>query len=160
MKEEFEKIGKKLQEAIEDTFVNEPSGICYLTGFCANEVLQSLGFKSRKVTGKLALMNRNGKKYFVYGKLNGIQVGDYHTWCEVEHEGKTYIIDPSLKYNIKFLSLNKFELSKSIPSILVSDEKSTFNWKYIEDSNLERHSMSYLKTVHPDAIDAILKKCL
>ena len=160
MVKEFERIGKKIQEAIEDTFANEPSGICFLTGFCTNEVLQSRGFKSRKVTGKLALMNRNGKKYVVYGKLNGITVGDYHTWCEVENEGKVYIIDPSLKYNIKFLSVNRIELSKSIPEILVSDEKNTFNWKYIEDSTLERYSLSYLKTVHPDAIESILNKCI
>jgi hypothetical protein len=160
MVQEFEKIGKKIQEAIEDTFANEPSGICFLTGFCVNEVLQSHGFKSRKVTGKLALMNRTGKKYIVYGKLNGINVGDYHTWCEVEHEGKIYIIDPSLKYNIKYLSTNKIGLSKSIPEILVSVEKNTFNWKYIEDSKLERYSLSYLETVPPDAIESILNNCI
>lgn len=160
MEQQLLKISEQMQLSIEGTFVNEPSGICYLTGHCMNEVLSKLGYNCRKVTGKLALMSRNGKKYIVYGKLNGIQVGDYHTWCEVEYEGKAYIIDPSLKYNLKFLSLNKIEISKSIPEIIISTEKNTYNWKYIEDSSLERHSISYLNKIAPEAIETIISDCL
>jgi hypothetical protein len=160
MVKEFEEIGKKIQEVIENTFANYPSGVCYLTGFCVHEVLQKRGYKSRKVTGKLALRNRSGKKFVVYGKIDGILVGNYHTWCEAEYDGKIYIIDPSLKYNIKFLSQNKIKLSKSIPELLITEKKNTFNWKYIEDSELEHYSMSYLKNIHADIIDSILEKCI
>jgi hypothetical protein len=160
MVEEFEEIGKKIQEVVENTFINYPSGICYLTGFCVHELLKNRGYNSRKVTGKLALRSRNGKKNIVYGKLEGILVGHYHTWCEAEYKGKTYIIDPSLKYNIKYLSQKKIKLSKSIPELLITEQKNTFNWKYVEDPELEQYSLSYLKNVHPDTIDSILKKCI
>ena len=155
-------IASNLQKNIEDTFSNEPSGICYLTGYCMSEILNKLGYEAKKVTGKLALMYRSNKKYAVYGKLNGFRVGEYHTWCEVYTEGKTYIVDPSLKYNKKALSYfpEKILLSKSIPDILITTENDTYNWKYIQDDSLEPDSLAFLEGTSKDAINIIISKTI
>ena len=162
MEKELFKIASNLQNSIEDTFANEPTGICYLTGYCMSEILNQMGFEAKKITGKLALMYRNNKKYAVYGKLNGFRVGEYHTWCEVYHKDKTYIVDPSLKYNIKALSYfpEKILLSKSIPNILVTTDSKTYNWKYIQDDSLEALSLNFLQATPKEAIEMIISKTI
>lgn len=162
MEKELLKIASNLQKSIEDTFANEPTGICYLTGFCMSEILNTMGYKTKKVTGKLALMYRNNKKYAVYGKLNGFRVGEYHTWCEVYVDGKTYIVDPSLKYNKKALTYfpEKILLSKSIPDILVTSENNTYNWKYIQEDSLEPLSLNFLQATPKKALEMVFSKAL
>lgn len=162
MEQDLLKIASNLQNSIEDTFANEPTGICYLTGYCMSEILNQMGFEAKKITGKLALMYRNNKKYAVYGKLNGFRVGEYHTWCEVYYKDKTYIVDPSLKYNIKALSYfpEKILLSKSIPDILVTTDSNTYNWKYIQDDSLESLSLNFLQATPKEAIEMIISKTI
>lgn len=162
MEKELFKIASNLQNSIEDTFANEPTGICYLTGYCMSEILNKMGYESKKVTGKLALMFRNNKKYAVYGKLNGLRVGEYHTWCEVYADGKTYIVDPSLKYNKKALSYfpEKISLSKSIPDILITTENNKYDWKYIQDDSLESLSLNFLQATPIEAIEMVISKTM
>ena len=161
MEKQLNRIAKNLQESIENTFNNEPTGICYLTGHCMTEILNTMGYKNKKVTGKLALKYKNMDKYAVYGKLKGSDVGDYHTWCEVYSEGEIYIVDASLKYNKKALKdLFNIKLSDKIPNILVTDERNTFNWKYIQEDNLESKSLFFLHKISDSIIQRIISNTL
>jgi hypothetical protein len=161
MEKQLIRFASNLQETIEKTFNNEPTGICYLTGYCMTEILITMGYKTQKVTGKLALKYKNIDKYAVYGNLKGSNVGDYHTWCEVYSEGKLYIIDPSLKYNKKALKdLFNIKLSDKIPNILVTDERNTFNWKYIQEDNLESKSLFFLHKISDSVIQKIISNTL
>lgn len=161
MEKQLNRIATNLQESIENIFKNEPTGICYLTGHCMTEILNTMGYKTKKVTGKLALKYKNIDKYAVYGKLKGSNVGDYHTWCELDSDGKIYIVDAGLKYNKKGLrDLFKIRLSDKIPSTLVTDETNTYNWKYIQDDNLETKSLSFLHKISDSIIQRIISNTL
>lgn len=127
----------RILQVVEEINGAAPTGACYLFGHCLNQVFKELGYNSRKVTGSLALVCKGDKKYVVYGKLplKGYNVGDYHTWCEVEVDGIWIIVDPSIKYNkvaIKWQP-EKIQLNPSIPDILITAESNTFKHKYIPD---------------------------
>ena len=161
MEKELLIISSNLQKSIEDTFTNEPTGICYLTGYCMSEILNTMGYKTKKVTGKLALKYKKIDKYAVYGKLKGTNVGDYHTWCELDSDGRIYIVDPSLKYNKKALKdIFKIKLSDKIPDILVTAESNTYNWKYIQDDSLDTKSLYFLQITSDSAIQKIISNTI
>jgi len=161
MEKQLLRFASNLQETIEKTFENEPTGICYLTGHCMTEILNTMGYNTKKVTGKLALKYKNIDKYAVYGNLKGYNVGDYHTWCEVYSDGKIFIVDASLKYNKKGLKdYFKIKLSDKIPSTLVTDETNTYYWKYIQDDNLETKSLSFLHKISHSIIQRIISNTL
>lgn len=137
-----------------------PTGACYLFGHCLNEVFKNMGYNSRKVTGHLAMVCKGDKKYVVYGKLplKGYNVGDYHTWCEVEQDGVWYIVDPSIRHNKVALKSHpeKIKLNSSIPDIIISSEANTFKHKYIVDEKLEKYSLEWLQKLPTDFIDEII----
>lgn len=145
-------IAKELQMVMEEKLNGQAVGTCYLSGHCLSIIFNRLGFRSRKVTGKLAILLKNGKsKYATYGrfKLKGKQIGIYHTWCEVEVNGETFIVDPSLKANLKYSRKN---LGVKIHSMvekdtLVTKAFSTYYYKYLEDDSLEVHSNQSLETL-------------
>lgn len=161
MEKQLNRIASNLQESIENTFNNEPTGICYLTGYCMSEILNTMGYKTKKVTGKLALKYKKFDKYAVYGKLKGTNVGDYHTWCELVSDGRIYIVDPSLKYNKKALKdIFKIKLSDKIPNILVTAESNTYNWKYIQDDSLETKSLYFLHKISNSTIQKLISNTI
>ncbi len=151
--DQLNKICIDYQEILENLVGNFPSGSCYMSAFCLSEFLNSKGFSSRNVAGNLALIDKNGK-YIIYGnlKLKGKKVGDYHAWCETTIDNKTYIIDPSLKYNIVFLKKTVgIKLSPKIPSSLITTEKDTYNWKYVEDEKLMPMAQYFLNLMTDNA---------
>jgi hypothetical protein len=148
-------IGKELQAVMEEKLQGQTVGTCYLTGHCLAEIFNRLGFESRKVTGRLALLMKNGKnKYATYGRfaLKRKDIGIFHTWCEVKINDKTFIVDPSLKANIRFTSKHfKIKFHPMVVSdTLVTDVFNTYYYKYCEDARLEKASNQSLNTLTTD----------
>jgi hypothetical protein len=134
------------QDILEASTVNYPSGTCYLAGYCISEFLNAIGLESKSVTGSLAIMSKSGN-YLVYGNLKlpkSERIGVYHTWCEVLIDNDWYILDPTLKYNIMTLKKAGIKLNSKIPDVLVTKNKDTFLWKYIEDEKLVSTSNEFL----------------
>lgn len=137
-------VAKELQNVIENYSINEPVGACYLFGHCLNNIFKKLGYESRVVTGKLAILLNKGKgKYISYGKLNKcIQIGEYHTWCEIDYEGNKHIVDPSLKYNLKFLRrVGGYKVHGKVEKdLLVTGASNNYYMRYYEDASLKSQS--------------------
>lgn len=142
-------VAKELQNVIENYSINEPVGACYLFGHCLNNIFKKLGYQSREVTGKLAILLNKGKgKYISYGKLKKcIQIGEYHTWCEIDFEGKKHIVDPSLKYNLKFLRrVGGYKVHGMVEKdLLVTGASNNYYIRYYEDASLKSLSRKTLK---------------
>ncbi len=159
------RLAKELQTVIEKLYPNSKSGICYLLGHCLNEIFLANNFNSRKVTGKLALLNKSGKnKYIQYGrfpKLKGQLEGNYHTWCEIEIEGVIYIADTSLKYNLDFLRTERsIKIDEKIPPLLFSNTKSNYFYKYVEDESKEVQSMEFLNKISDIYLEEIINEVI
>ena len=139
-------------------------GICYLLAHCLNEYLLKLGYKSRKVTGNQALLKKGKRtRYVTYGTFepdNFNSIGHYHTWCEIDINDITYIIDTSLAYNKSFLRRQGISLSKNIPNSLFSNFKSTYYYKYLEDKSLNHLSEETLAEIPEEFIRNIIAKTL
>ena len=151
--DQLNKLWVDYQEILENLAGNFPTGTCYMSAFCISEFLNLKGISARDVAGNLALINKNGK-YVIYGnlKLKGQKVGEYHAWCEAIINDKTYIIDPSLKYNIVFLKKTMgVKLSPKIPLSLITTEKDTYNWKYVEDEKLKSIAKHFLDLMSANA---------
>jgi hypothetical protein len=164
MEENMLKTAIELQNVIEKKFKGQPVGICYLIGHCLSEIFKKQGYESRKITGTQALLLKNSKnRYIKYGssELKGILIGNYHTWCEVDFGADTYIVDPSLKYNLKYLrSFLKIKTHCSIKDILITKTPNSYYFKYKEDTSLELQSLSFLKKISKEDIEFIIQKTL
>lgn len=149
----------KFQEKLENEAINVPSGTCYLSGYCLSEYLKGKGIDAKSITGSLALVDKNGK-YVVYGTLKlkkSKRIGVYHTWCEAIISGKTYIIDASLKYNlIKLKNEFNVKISDKISNSLVTKDKVTYHWKYVQNDSLEKHSLEFLKKIDKQMIENLI----
>ena len=156
-------VAKKLQKTIEDKYMNEPIGICYLLGHCLTEIFGRMGFKSRKVSGKLAILQKKGNgKYITYGKLplKGEQVGEYHTWCEVTIGNEVFIIDPSFKSNLSFIQKTfKIKIDPMVGlDVLVTSTPKTYYYKYFENMRLESTSMaSLISLITPEQVNLLIE---
>jgi hypothetical protein len=153
----------ELQKTMKNEFGNSLSGICYLLGHCLTEIFKNQGYNSRCTTGTLALLINNQNKYAKYGRSNskGELIGNYHTWCEVEIDGKWFIVDPSLKYNTKFLkSCFKIKIDRTIPGILISSTPVTYYYRYVKNDALTAESKKYLNIVNKKDIKRIIKNTL
>jgi hypothetical protein len=132
---------------------NNTNGICYLLAHSLNEYLIELGYKSEKVTGKLALLKKGKKaKYLSYGNFslkNYDTIGYYHSWCKIEINNTEYVIDTSLIYNKSYLKKNKISLSSNIPDFVITTKPKNYNYKYIEDNSLSHLSELNLAKVSP-----------
>jgi len=152
MKDDLEhilKLCKLYQGKLEEFAPNYPTGSCYISAYFFANYLKDR-YNARLVFGSLAIVGKSNK-YAVYGAIKNVKninIGDYHAWCELVIDGKEYIVDPSLKYNIKFLKVNyKFKVSPKVPDIVISDQKSTFNFKYIENSNFRKFADPFIKQI-------------
>ena len=157
----LKKISTSLQEVLEASFNNYPSGVCYLTGHVMSEILNRLGYEAFEVTGSFALKSKS-KKYIIYGdrKLKGVNVGDYHTWCEVETDEDIYIVDPSLKYNKVTLKSMGYKVDSSIPDTIIATTDNTHFYKYIEDNTRVKYSKSFLETVDQTVIEKLIQRTI
>ena len=149
-------IALKYQSKLE-AYAKEPYGTCYISGPCIANYLNSIGIPARDVTGTLILRDKHGKE-IIYGKgqLSNKNIGKYHTWCEATIEGKTYVVDASLKYNKIYLrkhQLKPIKISKQVPDVLVTDMNETYYWKFKEDISLESLSKAFLRKCSPNLID-------
>ena len=155
---------KRILQVVEEINGGAATGACYLYGHCLAEVFSKLGYNSKKVTGSLALICKGDKKYVVYGTLpmKGYNVGDYHTWCEVQLGDSWYIVDPSIKDNKVAIKGHpeKIKLNPSIPDIVVSSESITFKYKYIPDEKLEHYSIEWLDKLPTKFIKEIISKAI
>ncbi|MDA9343563.1 hypothetical protein N9R06_00515 [Algibacter sp.] len=145
-------IAEELQRAIEHESNNQAVGTCYLSGHCLTMVFNQLGVKARKVSGKLAILKKNGKsKYVYYGRapLKGQQIGVYHTWCEVTVNDIKYIVDTSLKANLNFIQTAfRIKIHPMVEKgIMITEIPKTYYYKYFEDKSLEKESEKSLRTL-------------
>ena len=148
---QLQEVGTTYQKTLEEITANFPTGTCYLSAYCITEYLKQIGLNAKIIIGELALINIKDK-YITYGSSfkikKSINVGDYHAWCELSSENGSYIIDPSMKYNIAFLKLNhNFKVNKKTPSVLVTTEKFNYYWKYKENDKLVSHYNSFISKV-------------
>ena len=114
------------------------------------EILNTMGYKTKKVTGKLALKYKNMDKYAVYGKLKGSDVGDYHTWCELDSDGKIYIVDPLYGFPNKdriFVNAKSFIKGVIKGDILNTNSANEFMQKIFSKSLLDQ--AEYIKQELP-----------
>jgi hypothetical protein len=160
----MEKLNKLIKVFISETHHllknNNTNGICYLLAHSLNEYLTELGYKSEKVTGKLALLKKGKKaKYLSYGNFslkNYHTIGYYHSWCKIEINNTEYIIDTSLIYNKSFLKKNKISISNNIPDFVITTEPKNYDYKYIEDNSLSHLSELNLANVSTKLIQEMI----
>jgi len=111
------------------------------------------------VTRHLLLKDKNDKD-IVYGNeklYKGINVGYYHTWCVVEHNGEQIIVDPALKYNKLYLKKKwNIKFNEKVPDTLISVESKKWNYEYITDDKLVPNSKFFLKTVDKKVLDILI----
>jgi hypothetical protein len=164
MKDIILKTAKQFQKTIEQINGGNPVGTCYLIGYCLTEIFKAQGFESRMVTGTQALLIKNSKdKYIKYGNINlkGVKVGYYHTWCEVDFDGSTYIVDASLKYNtVGVKQMFNLKTDLNITGILITNTPDTYYYKYKEDSALEMLSLSYLNKTSKSVLNQVIQETL
>ena len=157
MEKLLEKISFQLQYTIENELRNN-FGICYLIGHVMTRILNELGHEANEVTGSFAVICSNNK-YITYGnrKIKGLNVGDYHTWCEVKTKEGIYIVDPSLKFNK--VGLKKYYSKKihgKVPDAIICKKENNFYYKYITDDSLVKFSKEYLAKVDEKLIQKIV----
>jgi hypothetical protein len=159
-------IAKEFQKVMEEKFKGQTIGSCYLSGHCLSIIFNELGFKSRKVTGRLALLLKKGKnRYATYGRfaLKRIDIGIYHTWSEVKFNDETFIVDTSLKVNLKFTKKHfriKFH-PMVVRDILVTKSFNNYYYKYREDKSLEKLSNQSLEILTNDkTINYLINKTI
>lgn len=149
-------IAQMQNTALEKLSSNYPSGVCYLTGHTMSEGLNKANFKAKKVSGSLVISDRKNNR-FVYGKgsFAGNNLGDYHTWCVMEYQGKEYIIDSSIKYIKDYINIHFRNPLPNIPDIIVTEKLNPF-FRYEEDKSMEAISKTFLEKVSPQVIDAMI----
>lgn len=154
LKVDLNDICEQLLFIMEELFMNTPAGTCYLMGNCLAEGLSNAGILAKEVTGSLILKDTNGRNV-VYGskRFGGTNVGSYHTWCEVEYDDETLIVDPSVRFNRKFLKANSVKLNPKIPDIIISNIHNCWLHSYYPDSRLIAESKHYLNMVDKEAVD-------
>jgi hypothetical protein len=150
MKNYIYHISKELQKVIENETNNQTVGTCYLSGHCLAIVFNQLGIKARKVSGKLAILKKNGvNKYVTYGQLplKSQQVGVYHTWCEITINNQKHIVDTSLKSNLDFIQKAfRIKINPMVErNILITETPKTYYYKYFEDNNMDKESEKSLR---------------
>ncbi len=157
MEKILENISKSLQDVLESTFSNYPSGVCYLTGHLMAEILKRMGYDAFEVTGSFALKTK-ANKFIIYGdrKLKGLNVGDYHTWCEVETDKNMFIVDPSIKYNKVTLRNLGYKVHSVIPNTIITTTESGYYFRYIEDKSKVKYSKSFLEAVDQEVIEKLI----
>lgn len=147
--EHLYEIGQLYQKELEKVILN-PFGICHLSAYCLTENLKMKGINATSVTGHLSLRDKKGKQ-ILYSSDNPTaprNIGYYHTWCEVTIEETKFILDASLKYNIRFIMLqHKRRIHPKIPPLLISPEFQTYYWKYTEDEKLLHLSQKQLDLI-------------
>lgn len=160
---ELYKLSEKYQNFLEEIVANYPTGTCYLSAHILTEYFIELGLKANVVVGNLALLNIKDK-YAVYGHYNlkkSINVGDYHAWCELQLNGLSVIVDPSIKYNSHFLkNHHNFKTSKKIGDSIVTVENENYYWKYRENQNLKVHYDFFIEKASDRIIKIILEQLL
>lgn len=145
----------RYQTEIETNSANYPFGTCYLSAFFFQTYFRDK-YNARLIIGSLGLIDKSGK-YVVYGNIRPRKyqnVGDYHAWCEINLNDRVYIIDPSIKYNIKFLKDHyRIKISNKVPSVIVTDQKSCYHWIYVENSDLIKFAEPFLNSIPTDFIE-------
>lgn len=158
-KKEILEITRKYQENLEELNGTPPYGTCHLAGYSLAAVFNERGYNSRSVTGHLMVLDKNEKKILYSSKDPTYRrnVGYYHTWCEIVMDGQIYIVDPSFKYNIPFLRKNyRIKVHPKIPPILVTKERHTYYWMYVEDNKLLPLSDAEMNKVDPNITDKLI----
>jgi hypothetical protein len=149
----FSDIANFYQHVLE-TLIPEPSGSCYLSAYCLDQYFKKVNIESRNVTGELAMIDKTGKNFICYGNfrnLKGVKVGIYHSWCEILVDNEWYVIDPSIKFNKQFLKRQmNFKVSPKIPDTILTSEKHSYNWRYVEKQTLSEYPQSYIEMICPD----------
>lgn len=166
LKTNLEAICKQFTEKLESFSTNAPIGTCYLIGHCLAEGLQRAGYTAREVSG-IAIFKDNRGRNIIYGKsrLKGAKIGLYHTWCVVEINNQTILLDPSYKYNkIAIKEHYGIKPNKNIPDIIVTDIFFQWNHIFFEDKtavkiskrDLERTDQSLVCTLIDEVESAAL----
>lgn len=158
LKTNLEAICKRFTDKLESITINAPIGTCYLIGHCLAEGLRRGGYTAREVSGTAIFKDKSGKN-IIYGKskLKGAKIGLYHTWCVVEINNRTILLDPSYKYNkIAIKEHYGIKPNKNIPDIIVTDNPIQWNYIFVEDKPAIRISKRDLKRTDESIINALI----
>lgn len=151
------KICSEFTIKLEELSPNYPLGTCYLIGHCLAEGFKKAGFEAKEVTGSAIFKDKHDKN-IIYGKsiTKGQNIGYYHTWCVLEIEGESIIIDPSIKYNKVAMKNYNVKINSKIPDFIITNTNSSWLHTYVEDSKLIGFSKDCLKTIHPDMLKILI----
>lgn len=157
---EIEEVCIKLQMNLELINSGNPAGSCYLTGPLLSEYFMGLNIDSRPVYGHFKVLN-NKNKFILYSNKNlnnPLNLGYFHTWCEVKIDGYNYIVDPSIKFNKAFLKRYGHKISKQIPNSIITNLKKCYYWEYKEDYELFEISNRLLSDISPITYQKLLQR--
>lgn len=156
--DKLNRICLEFTKKLEEHSSNYPIGTCYLIGHCLTEGFKKAGFKSYEATGSAIFKDKHDNN-IIYGKsiVKGNNIGLYHTWCVIEINGDSIIVDPSVKYN-KVAMKNSYNLkvNSKIPEFIITNKKSSWLHTYVEDSQLIHFSKDNLEKVHPNLIKTLI----
>lgn len=158
LKNNINKICLQLTNRLEECSPNYPIGTCYLIGHCLAEGLKKAGYNSKEITGTAIFKDKN-EKNIIYGKsiVKGSNIGTYHTWCVLEIEGETIVIDASYKYNkVAMKSCYNLKLNNKIPDFIITNNSNSWLHTYVEDMKLTQLSKDFLETVSPEMVNILV----
>lgn len=153
---------KQLQSIIEKYTKTPLYGTCYAFSHCLTRILQSKGYTAREVVGSIAVMLRN-KSFMSWGDkiAPGENMGDYHSWVEVETEDGITLIDPSLKYDKKAVrKFSGFKVDEAVPDIFISHDHISRTLRYKENEKLRTEINNDIQKLPPDTIEKIIAICV
>ncbi|AXG73846.1 hypothetical protein DVK85_06175 [Flavobacterium arcticum] len=158
LKNNLEIMCQRFTDKLESLLSNYPVGTCYLIGHCMAEGLIRAGYTARKVTGTVIFKDKN-EKNIIYGKSisKGKNIGIYHTWCVLEIDTQTIIIDPSYKYNkIAIREYYGTKPNKNIHDFIITDNANQWLHRYSEDLSLNGFSTKCLQSVDHSLINQLV----
>lgn len=139
-----------------------PGGKCFVMAHCLEKGFSKAGFKGRRVDGVLIIKSKQGKN-IIYGpetmKGRGKLIGKYHCWFELDYNGETLIIDPSLKF-IKQDCKKIFHIKPhpELPDFIISKSRKNEYYELIEKESLKKWVDSFEGVLFEDGINYFINK--
>lgn len=149
LKVDLEKFCTLFNDKLESLLSDKPIGACYLIGHALAEGFKRTGYIANEISGT-AIFKDKFENNIIYGKsvAKGKNIGLYHTWCTLEIDNETIIIDPSYKYNkIAIEDYYKIKPNKNINDIIITNKANNWLFTYIEDSSLKVQSKKCLDRI-------------